>query len=113
MPATYVQVSISECVHRGLTQLEQPAFTVRVEEGVGEVTAIILGNGEGFAFDAVKQVLLKRRKRMVSVHLERGLDHLCWVAFGRSTHSWVILVKLSPSPQVTGALLLLWPHPDP
>lgn len=59
----------SECVHdmhthramcagRGaLTQLEQPAFPVRVEEGVGEVAAVVLGDGEGLALDAVEEVL--------------------------------------------------------
>lgn len=55
-------------MHRGLTQLEQPAFTVRIEEGMGEVTAIILRDGEGLALDAVKEVLSGKMGKMGSVH---------------------------------------------
>lgn len=40
-----------------LTQLEQPALAVRLEEGVSEVVAVVLRDGEGLALDAVKEVL--------------------------------------------------------
>lgn len=46
---------MQECVC--LTQFEQPALAVRFEEGVGEVIAIVLGDGEGLALDAVEEVL--------------------------------------------------------
>lgn len=39
------------------SQFEQPALTVGVEEGMSEVIAVILRDGEGFALDAVEEVL--------------------------------------------------------
>ena len=44
-----------------LTQFEQPALAVGFEEGVGEVIAIILGDGEGLTLDAVKEVLPQKK----------------------------------------------------
>lgn len=55
---------------------------------MGEVTAIILRDGEGLTLDAVKQVLPKRRKRVALVHGIQGLDNLAWVPFGKSAVSW-------------------------
>lgn len=40
-----------------LTQFEQPALAVGVEEGMSEVIAVVLRDGEGFALDAVEEVL--------------------------------------------------------
>lgn len=42
-----------------LTQLQQPALPVRVEEGVGEVIAIILRDFEGFILDALIEILVQ------------------------------------------------------
>ena len=58
-----------------LTQLEQPALTVRVEEGVREVVAVVLGDGEGLTLDAVEEVLARERregKTGSEVHCSRG-----------------------------------------
>lgn len=44
-----------------LTQLEKPAFPIRVEERVCQVVAIILGYFEGFIFYAFKQILYRKR----------------------------------------------------
>ena len=43
-----------------LTELEQPSFSVGVEEGVCEVVPIILWDLKGFVLDAVEQVLQRR-----------------------------------------------------
>lgn len=45
------------CAHVRLTQFQQPALAVGVEEGVSEVVAVVLRDGEGFALDAVEEVL--------------------------------------------------------
>lgn len=41
----------------GLTQFEEPAFSVRVEESVRQVIPIILWDLEGLILDAVIQIL--------------------------------------------------------
>lgn len=46
-----------------LTELEQPALPVRVEEGVCQVVPIILGNFKGLVFNALIQVLEKTQLR--------------------------------------------------
>lgn len=43
------------------TQLQQPAFSVRVEERVRQIVAIILWDFERLVFDAVVQVLQEGR----------------------------------------------------
>lgn len=40
-----------------LTQFEQPALSVRVEESVSEVVAVVLGDLERLVLDALVQVL--------------------------------------------------------
>lgn len=40
-----------------LTQFEQPALSVRVEESVREVVAVVLGDLERLVLDALVQVL--------------------------------------------------------
>lgn len=42
-----------------LTELQQPALPVGVEEGVGEVIAVILRDFEGFVFDALIEILVE------------------------------------------------------
>lgn len=44
---------------RALTELQQPALPVGVEEGVGEVIAVILGDFEGLILDALVQILVQ------------------------------------------------------
>ena len=44
-----------------LTQLKQPALAVGVEEGVSEVIAVVLGDGEGLVLDAVEEVLPREK----------------------------------------------------
>lgn len=44
-----------------LTQLKQPALSVGVEEGVSEVIAVVLGDGEGLVLDAVEEVLPREK----------------------------------------------------
>lgn len=51
------------CLSVRLTQLEEPAFAVRVEEGVSEVIAVVLRNGEGLTLDAVEEVLPRERRK--------------------------------------------------
>lgn len=53
----HISACAPECRNVHLTQFEQPALAVGFEEGVGEVIAIVLGDGEGLAFDAVEEVL--------------------------------------------------------
>lgn len=43
------------------TELQQPAFSVRIEERVRQVVAVVLGDFERLVFDAVVQVLQERR----------------------------------------------------
>lgn len=50
-------------LHPSASQLEQPALTVGVEEGVGQVMAVVLRDLEGFTADALLQV-----SQQVSVH---------------------------------------------
>lgn len=52
-----MSVRATTCVCWPLTQLEQPALPVWVEEGVSEVIAVVLRDGEGFTLDAVEEVL--------------------------------------------------------
>lgn len=40
-----------------LTQFEQPAFSVRVKEGVSQIIAVIFRDFEGLILDALIQVL--------------------------------------------------------
>lgn len=59
---------VSECVCRvpcpsvRLTQLEEPALAVRVEEGMSEVVAVVLRDGEGLTLDAVEEVLSPEKR---------------------------------------------------
>lgn len=41
----------------GRTELQQPAFSVGVEERVRQIVAVIFWDFEGFVFDAVVEVL--------------------------------------------------------
>lgn len=44
----------------GLTELEQPALSVWIEESVCEVIPIIFGDFKGLVFDALIEILDKR-----------------------------------------------------
>lgn len=46
-----------DAVRWGRTQLKEPALPVRVEEGVGQIIPIILGDLERLISDAVVEVL--------------------------------------------------------
>lgn len=59
----HISACAPECRSVRLTQFEQPALAVRFEEGVGEVIAIVLGDGEGLALDAVEEVLPQEKGR--------------------------------------------------
>lgn len=50
------------CPSVRLTQLEKPALAVRVEEGMSEVIAVVLRDGEGLALDAVEEVLSPEKR---------------------------------------------------
>ena len=82
---------MSPSVHEHvLTQLEQPALAVGVEEGVSEVVAVVLGDGEGLTLDAVEEVLPPREGRerpAVTFIPVQGLGPAC-VASGRSLALW-------------------------
>ena len=62
VPHVCKRAGISEYVHRGLTQFEQPAFTIGVEEGVGEIIPIILRDFKGLISDAVIEVLREKNR---------------------------------------------------
>lgn len=47
----------------GFTQFEQPALSVRVEEGVCQIIPIILWDFEGFGTYAVVQILLMQQQK--------------------------------------------------
>ena len=59
----HISACAPECRSVRLTQFEQPALAVGFEEGVGEVIAIVLGDGEGLALDAVEEVLPQEKGR--------------------------------------------------
>lgn len=42
------------------TEFQEPPFSVRVEEGVRQVVAVVLGDLKGLVLDAVVQVLHKQ-----------------------------------------------------
>lgn len=48
-----------------LTELQEPALPVRVEEGVGEVIAIILRDFEGFILDALVEILVQNTRHQL------------------------------------------------
>lgn len=78
------------CMGVRLTQLEQPALEVGVEEGVSEVIAVVLRDGEGLTLDAVEEVLRGRSRERLgcAVHPSPGpgpllaplrvVPPLCW-----------------------------------
>lgn len=62
--ATFLDVADSESpasLWDARTELEQPAFSVRVEERVRQIVAVVLGDFERLVLDAVVQVLQEGR----------------------------------------------------
>lgn len=45
-----------------LTQFEKPTLSVRVEEGVCQIVAVVLGDLEGLVFNTFIQILDNQRK---------------------------------------------------
>lgn len=61
-----------------LTQFEEPALSVGVEEGVREVVAVVLGDLEGLILDALVQVLGTNDNRGILMEVNRvSAKHKC------------------------------------
>lgn len=66
LPELYCRDPTLGCWERGLTKFQQPAFSVRVEESVGEVIPVIFRDFKGFVFYALIEILGQKMTLHVS-----------------------------------------------